>query len=157
MSSLTLSHEKKIFIFTGPQANRNEGEKKKTLKSSLKKLQLNSQKRPGTGSGSGIIKNAGSGSALNQCRSETLVKDQNSQNFNLRSHLRMLYTLYATITYMVFTKTRTVFPVIMFNLSVKISQTQHLCGTRLYLSNASVCKRFKKKLKIVLKISKVHG
>jgi hypothetical protein len=51
---------------------------KNTLKSSLKKLLLNSQKRPGSGSGAGsaIRKNAKSGSALNQCRSETLFKNR---------------------------------------------------------------------------------
>jgi hypothetical protein len=66
-----ISHEKKIFIFTCHKLKGMKVREKKTLKSSLKKLQFNSQKRPGYESGSGIIKKAGSGSALNQCGSET--------------------------------------------------------------------------------------
>jgi hypothetical protein len=51
-----ISHEKKIFIFTGHKLKGMKVREKKTLKSSLKKLQFNSQKRPEYESGSGIIK-----------------------------------------------------------------------------------------------------
>jgi len=53
----------------------NKGKRKNyKKKSSLKNLLSSSQKKPGTGPGSAIRENAGSGSALYQCGSETLTK-----------------------------------------------------------------------------------
>jgi hypothetical protein len=46
----------KFLFLQGPQVNRNEGKRKKNFKKFPKKLQLNSQKRPKSGSGSEIIK-----------------------------------------------------------------------------------------------------
>jgi hypothetical protein len=63
------SYENKIIILGGHQYNRNKVSF--FLNKFPKQLLLNSQKRPG--SGSVIRKNTGSGSALIQCGSETLL------------------------------------------------------------------------------------
>jgi hypothetical protein len=53
--------KRKLLFLTGPQDNRNKDKRKKIiLKSYVRKLLLDSQKRPGSGSANRI--NAGSGS-----------------------------------------------------------------------------------------------
>jgi hypothetical protein len=82
------------------------------------KLLLNSQKRPG--SGSAIRKNAGSGSALNQCGSETLV-------------VLIRITTYRTHRYIIFSLINFIFAKVLhynFILQALFQSAQHIYEKR---------------------------
>jgi hypothetical protein len=73
---------------------RNKGKREQNyFKKFPKKLLLNSQRRPGSGSGSVIRKNSGSGSALNQGGSTTLQWYHPATDINVKVNFLCQYRL----------------------------------------------------------------